>query len=54
MDKSLVPHHDHRQDEWGRGDGEEGEGGEESQMSHLRTKLHNIAHFSFNKIQIKC
>ena len=48
MDKSLVPHHDHRQDEGDRGDGEEGEGGEESQMSHLRTNLHNIAHYSFN------
>ena len=45
-----MPHHDHRQDERDGGDGEEGEGGEESQMGHLKTKLHNIAHYNFNSI----
>ena len=47
-----MPHHDHRQDKRERGDGEEGEGGEESQVGHLRTKLYNNALQSLNTCAI--
>ena len=47
-----MPHHDHRQDERERGDGEEGEGGEESQVGHLRTKLYKISQQSLNTCAI--